>query len=312
MTLPMDRGSKSTTPPHVDVVVVAYNSRDVLRACVEPLVRLPWVNVTVVDNASPDDSVAAVADLPLRIIRAPRNGGFAYGCNIGLAAGRAEFVLFLNPDASIDPASLGTLTRSLRARPHLGGVGPRILGEDGGIQFTQRRFPRLRSTYSQALGLHHLAPAASWACEEIRDPDAYARPGQPDWLSGSCVLMRRTALEEAEGLDEAFFLYSEETDLFRRLRSRGWRARFEPKATARHSCNGSAPRDATAPILARSRVLYQRKHHGVLVSFLEAIGITLDACVRAAAWAHHPARCRGHLASARAALGAFRPAVPTR
>jgi N-acetylglucosaminyl-diphospho-decaprenol L-rhamnosyltransferase len=296
----------------VDAVVVAYNSRDVLRACVQPLAALPWVNVIVVDNASPDDSAAAVDDLPIRIIRSPRNGGFASGCNLGLSTGRAEFVLFINPDARLEPSSLIRLVRALRADPLLGGVGPRTLGDEGELLFTQRRFPRLRSTYSQAVGLHHLASDASWSGEMITTPAAYAQPSTPDWLSGGCVLMRRTALEEAGGFDEGFFLYSEETDLFRRLGDHGWKARFEPRATAYHQCNGSAPREATAPILMRSRVRYARKHHGLLVSALEAIGIAIDCLIRAAARAHSPVRRRGYLASARAALSAVHSTDETR
>ncbi len=104
----------------VDVVVVAYNSRDTLRACVEPLVRVPWVSVTVVDNASPDDSTTVVADLPVHTISAPRNGGFAYGCNLGMAAGTAEFVLFLNPDAWIESASLDMLMTCFGPTPRSG------------------------------------------------------------------------------------------------------------------------------------------------------------------------------------------------
>jgi N-acetylglucosaminyl-diphospho-decaprenol L-rhamnosyltransferase len=292
------------SPAVVDVVIVAYNSRETLRACVEPLVPLPWVSVTVVDNASPDDSAAVVADLPIRTIRAPQNGGFAYGCNLGIAPGAAEFVLLLNPDARIESASLRTLVRALRADPALGSVGPRTLGDGGQLHRTQRRFPRLRSTYGQALGLHRVAPFAGWADEVIKEPAAYERPAMPDWLSGGCVLLRRTALDQVGGLDEGFFLYSEETDLFRRLRGRGWRARFEPQATAYHQGSGSAPPEMTSSILARSRVRYARKHHGVLVALLEAIGVSIDAIARAAAWIHRPARRRGHLAAARAALGA--------
>lgn len=295
----------------VDAVIVAYNSRDVLRACVEPLAQLPWVDVTVVDNASPDDSAASVADLPIRIITAPRNGGFAYGCNVGLAAGTAEFVLFVNPDARIESVSLSTLVSVLRADPRLGSVGPLTLGEGGQLHRTQRRFPRLRSTYAQALGLHRVAPFASWTGEVIQERSAYTRPGMPDWLSGSCVLIRRAALDEVGGMDEGFFLYSEETDLFRRLRHRGWRARFEPRATAYHRGYGSAPWETVSPILAHSRVRYARKHHGALVAFLEAIGVATDAVARATARIRRPERRRGYLAAARAALRAVRSSNQT-
>lgn len=290
----------------VDVVVVAYNSRDMLRACVEPLLHAPWVDVTVVDNASPDDSAAVVADLPLRLIKSPTNGGFAYGCNLGIAAGTAEFVLLLNPDARIEPPDLQALVNALREDPALASVGPRTLSDGGRLIPSQRRFPRLRSTYAQSLGLHRLAPHASWAADMITEPGAYERPATPEWLSGGCVLLRRDALDEVDGLDEGFFLFSEETDLFRRLRDRGWSVRYEPTATAYHKGEASAPRDVTAPILARSRVRYARKHHGAVVAILEAVGVALDAAVRAVARMHRPARRRTHLAAAAAALGALR------
>ena len=76
------------------------------------------------------------------------------------------------------------LVSALRADPALGSVGPRTLGDGGQLHWTQRRFPRLRSTYSQALGLHRVAPLASWAGEVIQEPAAYVRPVTPDWLSG--------------------------------------------------------------------------------------------------------------------------------
>jgi N-acetylglucosaminyl-diphospho-decaprenol L-rhamnosyltransferase len=300
------RRAETTDPVTVDAVIVAYNSRDTLRSCVEPLLRTPWASVTVVDNASPDNSAAVVADLPVPVVRAPENGGFAYGCNLGTAAGTAEFVLFLNPDARIEPGSLNTLVDALRADPLLGAVGPRTFGDGERLHLTQRRFPRLRSTYAQAVGLHHVAPRSSWTGEVIQDPVAYTRPSAPDWLSGSCLLMRRAALDSVAGLDEGFFLYSEETDLFRRLRDRGWGVRFEPKAIAYHQGYGSAPRERVSPVLARSRIRYARKHHGRLVALLEAIGVTIDSLARAVAWLHSTKRRRGYLAAARASLSAVR------
>lgn len=295
----------------VDVVVVAYNSRDTLRGCLAPLTGLPGVTVTVVDNASPDDSVAAIADLDVRIIRAPRNGGFAYGCNLGIAAGDSELVLLLNPDARLGAADLAALVAALRTEEELGGVGPRLLDDDGRLAWSQRRFPRLRSTFAQALFLQRLAPRASWSDELIRDPAAYDLPGTPDWLSGACLLVRRDALAAVGGLDEGFFLYSEEADLFQRMRAAGWRAGYVPRATARHVGGASAPRHTTQGIWARSRVRYARKHHGAAVALLEAVGVALGGLTHAAVWIHRPTRARGHVHAGRAALGALRSSQGT-
>jgi hypothetical protein len=290
----------------VDVVIVAYNSRDTLRGCVERLVGVPWVRTIVVDNASPDDSGAAVADLPVDVIRAPRNGGFAYGCNLGIATGDSPYVLLLNPDASISAESLDVLCEALQADPRLGGVGPRTVDDDGNLSFTQRRFPRLRSTYAQGLFLHRAAPLAEWSDDAIRDPRAYERPATPDWVSGCCVLLRRDAVEQVGGLDEGFFLFSEEIDLFRRLTSAGWHVGFDPRATARHTGDGSGSWYRTEGIRAYSRVRYARKHHGPIVATGEAVGLALGAVAHAAIWVGRPARACGHLQAARAALAAVR------
>jgi N-acetylglucosaminyl-diphospho-decaprenol L-rhamnosyltransferase len=292
--------------PTVDVVVVAYNSRETLRACVEPLAQLPWVRVTVVDNASPDDSASTVADLDVKVITAPRNGGFAYGCNLGMADGAGEFVLLLNPDARIDRESLLTLVDTLRGDPGLAGVGPRTVDESGHLAFSQRRFPRLRSTFAQVFFLHRVAPRATWSDDVIRDAASYQRAGRADWLSGCCLLMRRDALEDVGGLDEGFFLYSEETDLFRRLAAAGWRAGYEPRATAHHVGGVSADRLVMKPVWAQSRVRYARKHHGPMVGLLEAVGVALWSVTHAMVWIHRPSDARRQLATGRAALQAVR------
>jgi N-acetylglucosaminyl-diphospho-decaprenol L-rhamnosyltransferase len=288
----------------VDLVVVAYNSRDTLRSCVEPLAQLPWVNVTVVDNTCPERSWETVSDLGVRIVHSPRNGGFAAGCNLGTADGTAAFVLLLNPDARLDAESLETLVAALEEQPELGAVGPRIVEAGGELAWSQRRFPRLRSSFAQALFLQRLAPRAGWTDEVIRDEGVYARPNRPDWLSGACLLVRREALDLAGGLDEGFFLYSEETDLFRRMRDAGLRAGYVPGAAAYHEGGASAPRSTTRGIEARSRVRYARKHHGAAVALLEAIAIALGAVTHAAVWIHRPRRALGHVHAGRAAFGA--------
>jgi GT2 family glycosyltransferase len=293
----------------VDVVIVAYNSRDTLRMCVEPLAPLPWVDVTVVDNACPQNSSGVVSDLPVRIVGSPRNGGFAYGCNLGIATGSADFVLLLNPDAAINAVSLAFMVDALRANTSLAGVGPHIVDDAGNVVFTQRRFPRLRFTYAQSLFLHRAAPGAAWADDQIRDPVAYQQRGTAEWISGCCVLLRRDAIASVGGLDEGFFLYSEEVDLFKRLADSGWQVGFEPSATARHIGYHSADRNATEPIRAVSRVRYARKHHGRPVAALEAFGVALGALVRAAVWIHRPARARGNILAARASIHALRTAT---
>jgi GT2 family glycosyltransferase len=286
----------------VDVVIVSYNSRHQLHDCVKPLLELPSVHVTVVDNASPDASIEAVQGLPLSAIQLPTNGGFASGVNAGWRAGSAPYVLLLNPDARIDGPSIDALVRALEEDPAIGAVAPLIVDADGSLDYSQRRFPRLRSTYAQAIFLHRFFPTASWSDELIRNEQAYASRGNPDWVSGACMLLRRTALEELGGLDEGFFMYSEDVDLCRRLRSAGYELLFEPAAVVQHEGGASAPRTHLLPVLAASRIRYAAKHRSSAAAFLERAGIALGSLT-------HVAVARGGVAARAGHARALRFAV---
>jgi N-acetylglucosaminyl-diphospho-decaprenol L-rhamnosyltransferase len=261
----------------VDVVVVSYNSRETLRECVTPLVEDPELQVIIVDNASADAGLDAVRDLPVTAIQLDANGGFAAGCNIGWRSSSAGYILFLNPDAQMVAADVHRLVEGLERRPSAGLAAPRIVDSDGGLEYSQRRFPRLRSTYAQALFLHRLFPHAGWTDELIRDPRAYSSSHPVDWVSGACVLVRREVLEELGGWDDGFFMYGEDIDLCRRVWDAGYEVLFEHSPRVIHQGGASAPRAALLPTLAASRIRYAGKHRGHAYDVLERAGIALGA-----------------------------------
>jgi GT2 family glycosyltransferase len=267
--------------PLVDVVVVSYNSAGSLTRCLEPITGRTDTRVVVVDNASSDGSADVARALGAETIALDHNGGFAHGCNAGWTTGTAPFVLFLNPDARIEPASLEALVGGLRSDWRAAAAGPRILEDDGSLALSQRRFPRLRTSFAQALFLHRVLPGSSWTDEMVRDPRAYERAGHPDWLSGACLLVRRPALERIAGFDERFFLYREDIDLCRRLRALGHTVRYEPAAVVRHAGGASAPQHRVIPVLAASRVSYARKHHGAVAAGLERLAVGLHGLTHA-------------------------------
>lgn len=282
-----------------DVVVVAYNSGDVLRDCVGALAGAPGVNVVVVDNASPDRGHERVADLPLTIVETGRNGGFSFGCNAGWRAGSAPNVLFLNPDARIAPDAVRTLAGILEADATLGAVGPLILDADESLDPSQRRFPSVATTWARALFLHRLLPDAPWTDELERRPDRYGRPGRPDWISGACLMTRRAVLERIAGFDDRFFLYSEDTDLCRRIRDLGLEVAFDPSVVCIHEGGGSAPRAGLLGVLAESRMLYARRHAGWAPALAERVGLGVEELTRAVVGAGDAGARRGHLRALR-------------
>jgi len=254
--------------PRLAVVVVSFEARETLLAGLQALhahASFP-LELVVVDNASTDGSAEAVRSRypeALAIANA-ENAGFARGCNQGWRASRAPYVLFLNPDAEVGPGAVETLVRLLESRPAVGAAGPRTRGSDGTIQvstgpdltpLSERRQRRL------VLGVARRAAPALAEAEAL-----HAREHEPAWVSGSCLIARRTALEAVGGFDERFFLYEEDADLCRRLREAGWRVVFTPEAEVTHHLGRSmskAPRRARLEY-HRSHLLYYGKHNGPL------------------------------------------------
>jgi GT2 family glycosyltransferase len=303
--------SPTLAPAQVDVVTVTYRSAATLPGALESFLGQPSIRVTVVDNASDDSTLAVLSALQVETIALTDNLGFAHGCNVGTAAGSAPYVLLLNPDARLGREALETLVAELEQDGSVGAVAPRIVEPDGTLDYSLRRFPRLRSTFAQALFLHRLLPNAPWVDEVIRDRALYARAHSVEWVSGACLLVRRSVLEHIGGLDETYFHYSEDVDLCARIWKAGYEVRFVPGVTASHEGGASAPRTGLLPILAASRIRYSAKHDGRLVALLVRAGVALGALTHSIVTSGGWRGRRGHLRALAVALRPL-PSEPSR
>lgn len=243
--------------PRVSAVVVSFNTRDDLMRCLDALLtqRGPRLEAIVVDNASSDGSADAVrANFPgVQVIANTTNLGFSKANNLGLRAARGEYALLLNSDCEVRAGALAALSTVLDTRPDVGLAGPRHVGTD----------LRAQISFGPAL-----TPLAEWRqsrlvrgveaghADALRLAAALSQhEREPDWLSASCLLARRAALEAVGGFDESFFLYEEDVDLCLRIRQAGWRIVFTPAAEVVHHLGRSM---AKAPGLARLE--YHRSH----------------------------------------------------
>ena len=198
-------------------------------------------DVIVVDSQSSDETGDVVAgEFPdARLVRC-RNHGFAHANNRALMTCDARYVLFLNPDTEILQGNLSDLVRAMDARLSVGLVGVRQVSGDGRLDMTIRRFPTALRALGDAFSMERLPGRPRWLGERELDLAAYDREGGCDWTSGSFMLARREAIESAGFLDERFFMYSEETDLCRRIKTAGWEVRHLPSMTILH--DGATPR----------------------------------------------------------------------
>ncbi len=245
------------------VVIVAFNSAPYIAACLESvLAHLGSLraDLVVVDVGPPDGTAAIVSGFPgVRLIRG-RNGGFAYANNRGLMTCDARYVLFLNPDTEILQGSLSDLVARMDERPDVGLVGARQIDGEGRLDLTIRRFPNALRVLGDALSGERVPGRPRWLGERELDRDVYDREVECDWTSGSFMLARREAIESAGFMDERFFMYSEETDFCRRIRSAGWSVRHFPWMTILHYGAKAGVDPRIESMSAHSRLVYARKH----------------------------------------------------
>ena len=212
----------------ISVIVVSFNTRDILRACLQRLFSVAeglHLQVLVVDNASRDASADMVAqEFPdICLIRSGINLGFAAANNLGFVAAKGDYVLLLNPDALLEPEALQLALSRMEADPSIGMGGGLLLDQAGQRQPSARQFP---SWLNEALVLSGLAaryPKSRFFGRFDRTWDDSDQAASVDWVPGAFALMRREALDRVGAFDERFFLYYEEVDLCRRFHRQGWK-----------------------------------------------------------------------------------------
>jgi GT2 family glycosyltransferase len=241
--------------PEVSIIIVSFNARADLERCLESLHATPPAathDILVIDNASTDDSVAALRRWPgVRVIEVGSNGGFARANNIGMRASRGVNLLLLNSDTVVPPGAIDRLLAELAADPQVAIVGPRLVDASG----------RAELSFGRMIGpLNELRQKrlAQGAIEQLT-----RRRHHPDWVSGACLLVRRADAEAVNGLDERFFMYTEDVDFCAAVRARGRRVLFAPEVEVIHARGRSAASApaATRAAYRRSQLAFYEKHH---------------------------------------------------
>jgi GT2 family glycosyltransferase len=255
----------------VSVVIVNFNAGPSLAATLaslaEGLEGLDW-NGVVVDNDSKDGSARVAESFAprLQLIVNATNEGFARGVNTGMRRSDGRFVLVLNPDCLLERGCAARLVAEIDRWPACAIAGPRILDADGTLQESARGDPRLLTgVFGRTGALSRWFPGLPIVRRNLVSRQAI-ESGEAstvvDWVSGACMLARRSALEQVGGFDERYFLYWEDADLCLRLRQRAWHIRYVPGASVRHHVGQSS---RSAPALAnrefhRSAYRYYRTH----------------------------------------------------
>jgi N-acetylglucosaminyl-diphospho-decaprenol L-rhamnosyltransferase len=267
------------------IVIVNYNTRDLLRACLNSLRQAAREGdttfaVIVVDNASGDGSVDMVRDeFPeVKLAASPVNGGYAYANNLGLREFGFEghkigeqddyshlprYALLLNPDTVLPANALDEMVAFMDAHPEAGVAGPKLVCRDGRLDLACRRsFPEPVVSFYRLVGLSKLFPASP---RFGRYNLTYLDPEQVtevDSVVGAFMMVRREAIIQVGLLDETFFMYGEDLDWAFRLKARGWKVYYNPAVTVLHVKRAASRRSPRAQReFCRAMEIFYRKHY---------------------------------------------------
>jgi N-acetylglucosaminyl-diphospho-decaprenol L-rhamnosyltransferase len=242
------------------VLIVCFNTRDLVLEAIGSVAGLPEIETIVVDNASVDGSATAIAEhfAGVRLIRSPTNLGYAGGVNRAASEARCDALLVLNADARLEPGALGLLLDFLERHPRAALVAPAMCYADGRPQPAAFQFPGLLQIVLDLYPIDRLMDS------RLNGRVRATQPRQVDHPLGACMLIRRAAWDDVGPLDEGYFMYMEEIDWCRRARARGWEIWHHPQAMIVHHAGASTRQQPEAMFaqLWRSRLRYYSRFHG--------------------------------------------------
>ncbi|MEP4147474.1 MAG: glycosyltransferase family 2 protein [Halioglobus sp.] len=256
----------------LSIIIVNWNTRDMLRDCLNSIPEKNKdlsVETIVIDNASQDGSATMVStEFPqAKLIQNTDNLGFGTATNQGMRMATGRYLLLLNSDTLVHGDVLADSVHYMAANSSVGMMGCKVLNEDGSVQMTCSRFPGFMNLVLQTLGLNRLGRPRWLQRYQMLDWDR-SDEREVEVISGCYLMTRRETVNQIGMLDEAFFLYGEETDWCRRCAEGGWKLVFTPVGCITHLGSGSISklnykRDL---MLTEGTVRLHRKHGGYLAA----------------------------------------------
>ncbi|KFF59361.1 hypothetical protein JF66_11795 [Cryobacterium sp. MLB-32] len=283
----------SSRTPRVAVVTVSYGSDDVLGPFLASVVEASQVplQIVVADNKpSPDSGMVAdlARDAGATYLPLPSNRGYGHAINEAVRSlgPEIDWVVISNPDVTLNRGSIDVLLDAGRFTASIAAVGPRILSADGQVYPSARTVPSLRSGVGHAI-FANVWPANPWTRTYRRETDGDVIRRDAGWLSGACLMVRRSVLDELNGFDESYFMYFEDVDLGYRIGKLGLRNVYEPAAIVVHTgAHSTSTRDESARMIkahhdSAQKFLFKKYSGAVLwpVRFALKVGLGLRSAI---------------------------------
>ncbi len=252
----------------LSIIVVNFETPEYTLGCLRSVfAHAPACSfeVILIDNGSRDDSLLRIREeIPQVIgIETGENIGFSRANNLGISNARGEFILLLNSDTLVLDKSLDRMVEYLFADPKVGAVGPKQVDAEGRLQLSWGVFPTFFSELLRKV-LHYRLSINDFKVREYLE-GKFSGQARVDWVSGSCLMMRRSVLNQTGFLDPHFFMYFEDIDLCRRIQDKGWQVHFSSDMSILHYGGVSAKKNLLKVLVEyrHSQIYFARKYYGL-------------------------------------------------
>ena len=214
--------------------------------------------IIIVDNSKDTKKSFFQKNYPdIKYILNNKNLGFSKAANIGIRHSTGRYLLLLNPDTRLKNNVALLLCRFLDQHPDVGIAGSKILNDDDSIQFSCRSFPSYKAAFFNRYSLlTRIVPGNRYSTAYINPLNSHNKTAEVDWLSGSCMMLRKQALEVVGLFDENFFMYCEDVDICRRMKLLGWKVVYYPEAIIYHTIGRSSSQNKINAVIERHKSMW--------------------------------------------------------
>lgn len=267
---------------NISIIIISFNTKDLLKNCIKSVYETTKnlsYEIIVVDNASTDDSpeMAEREFTEILLIRNTENLGFARANNQAIKVAKGKYVLLLNSDTIMKEGAIEKLVQFIEEHPGAAAVGPKVINLDGSLQNKGFIFPSIIFSFIILLGINRffsdkkkrrLFPKFYWDENDVREVD---------YLEGSCLLLKKEALDKIGFLPEVYFMYFEETEWCYRAKKSKYEIWYVPIAEVIHLRSSAILNERTV-MFNKSLILFYKRNIGILKGILISV-IMISASV---------------------------------
>ena len=233
----LEKSKNTSSRPELSIIIVNYKTKSLTLNCIRSIYQhLPTASfeIIVLDNGSRDNLESFIMqEFPdIKFLEVGWNVGFARANNLGIQNAHGDFILLLNSDTRLMDDTLQSMLDFMQFHPEIGVLGPRHVDRNHSFVPSCGRFPNFRREIIRKI-IHYRLSINDYQLRYFLD-QKQSDQSIVDWVSGSCLLVRRKSLMDAGLLDERFFMYFEDIDLCKRIQQKGWRIQYYPEKTILH------------------------------------------------------------------------------